>query len=114
LLRYGATNVHIYVMTTQNSNFDKLEPEKVLAESDVIDEDWVEDCFIEYMQVRPKYKFNGVKEDRDIQHIGKVFFNNIVNDIVEKEGVLCPDKISRGFYSGQKYEEDENGFYHIT
>jgi len=102
----GYTNTQFYMMTTQDDDFKNLNPKNVLAEVEIFNSDACENILVDYLQVRPKYKFNGTK-DRPVKKIGENFIKDLTNKVVNKKGSLFSDQFSCEFYRAIGAEEDD-------
>lgn len=73
---HGASNEHIVGITTQNDNFEKPDPEKILGVMQYYN--FIECDYIDKLQVRPKYQNNTIfKLNKNYKNIGKTFIEKL-------------------------------------
>ena len=66
-----------YALTTQNNNFQKLDPDKILGIAEYSNFANKNYNYIDYIQVNPKYMAN--KQEREYKNIGSALLDTIKN-----------------------------------
>lgn len=99
---------NFYVVTTQNKNFEKVDPKKVLAQA-VISKDEISDnrVWIEYLQVRPDCKFG--LPDRPYKKVGATFLDFCKEQYKGKKLLVCSLDDVVNFYKDAGFIQNNRG-----
>ena len=88
---------HIFALSEQNDNFEKLQPEKILAESAISAYPTSKSISIDYFQVHPKHNY--FAKDRQFKKVGEAMLNAIKKIFEDREILLHAVPKSTDFYA---------------
>lgn len=103
-----AKNFALYVLTTQQDKFEKVDPDKVLAEAEISHEKDENKVWIEYLQVRPDCKYG--LPDRPFKKVGSAFLDFCKEHFKGKNLVVCPLEDVIDFYDNEGFQVDVSGY----
>lgn len=92
---------HILALTEQTDNFEKLQPEKILAESSVSAFPFSKSINIDDFQVHPKHNY--FAQDRQFKKVGEALLNAIKRIFDGKEIILHAVPKSIDFYTKNEF-----------
>lgn len=93
---------HFIVLTTQKSNYKKIDPKKVLGVM-AFDERYFDEYSIEWLQVKPGYAYSSVKDNRKYFHIGQALIDYVKNNYKSKPIYVSSAVDAVNFYIKNKF-----------
>ena len=69
--------ISVYALTTQQKEFDKLSPERILGLAEITNGG--DEVVLEYIQTNPAYTYEEEINDRSYKGIGKALLNSLKN-----------------------------------
>lgn len=107
-----AEHIQVYALTTQDKNFDKLNPKKILGMMELID-NHANDKKIDVLQTNTDYIFNKKINNKPLyKHIGKKLIQYVKKEFSDKNNIIVhPVKTAVAFYKKMGFRWMESRCY---